>query len=134
LSQSASNADITAQSLTGPNLTGYSEERPWGSFTVLEDAPHFKLKKLRVKPGHRLSLQLHYKREEHWIVTQGRPEITVDEKTWVATVGDYIHIPQTSKHRLANPGEEWVEIIEVQQGSYFGEDDIVRFSDDYNRL
>lgn len=109
------------------------EERPWGSFTVLRDEPHYKLKQLVVKPGHRLSLQLHHQREEHWIVTKGTPRITVGDREWLAKTGEYIHIPKESRHRLENPGPDMVEIIEVQQGTYFGEDDIVRFADDYQR-
>jgi mannose-6-phosphate isomerase-like protein (cupin superfamily) len=113
--------------------TGAYEERPWGSFTILRSEPHYKLKSLIVTPGHRLSLQLHHQREEHWIVTQGAPRVTVGEREWVAQVGEYIHIPKETKHRLENPGTVAVEIIEVQQGDYFGEDDIVRFADDYQR-
>ncbi|MDX2084730.1 MAG: phosphomannose isomerase type II C-terminal cupin domain [Candidatus Melainabacteria bacterium] len=109
------------------------EVRPWGSFLVLADCAHFKLKQLTVTPGHRLSLQLHQHRQEHWIVLAGEPEITVGERTWRARVGEYIYIPAQTKHRLANPGAQPVEIVEVQQGSYFGEDDIVRFADDYDR-
>jgi mannose-6-phosphate isomerase-like protein (cupin superfamily) len=110
-----------------------TEERPWGAYTVLIDAPHMKVKQLWVKPGHRLSLQLHHQREEHWIVTQGVAEVTVDDTVQTIPTGTYIHIPRESKHRLANPGTEMLEILEVQQGTYFGEDDIVRFADDYQR-
>lgn len=110
------------------------ERRPWGSFTVLEDQPHYKAKQILVDPGQRLSLQMHHKREEHWIVVRGVAEITVGEKVWQAKAGEYIHIPKGEKHRLANPGTTPVEMIEVQLGEYFGEDDIVRFSDDYQRV
>jgi mannose-6-phosphate isomerase-like protein (cupin superfamily) len=113
---------------------GIPEERPWGSFTVLPSASYYKLKQLRVKPGNRLSLQMHYKREEHWVVVKGYPEITVGDKVWQAKPGEYIHIPFQTKHRLGNPSPEDVEIIEVQMGEYFGEDDIVRFEDDYQRV
>ncbi|MBY0404631.1 MAG: phosphomannose isomerase type II C-terminal cupin domain [Cyanobacteria bacterium] len=116
------------------SLPPTTEDRPWGSFTVLKDEPHYKLKQLLVKPQHRLSLQMHHKREEHWVVTAGEPTITVDEKVWKAKTGEYIHIPKGSKHRLENQGSVQVEIIEVQQGDYFGEDDIVRFEDDYKRV
>jgi mannose-1-phosphate guanylyltransferase/mannose-6-phosphate isomerase len=112
-----------------------TENRPWGSFTVLADEPEFKLKQLYVKPGNRLSLQRHQKREEHWFVTAGDPTITLNEDTLTPTVGDYIYIPLQAWHRLANAttGNEGVEIIELQLGSYFGEDDIERQSDDYGR-
>lgn len=110
-----------------------SEERPWGSFDVLKDEPHYKLKVLRVMPGHRLSLQMHHKREEHWIVTHGTPEITLNDETFTARPGQYIHIPCQARHRIANASSEPAELVEVQLGSYFGEDDIVRFQDDYDR-
>jgi len=111
----------------------YQEERPWGKFTVLQDLPHYKLKRLLVKSGQRLSLQLHHHRAEHWIVTQGEAEVTVGDKTWIAVVGEHIHIPIQTKHRLANSGSAELEILEVQQGTSFAEDDIVRFEDDYAR-
>ena len=111
----------------------YTEDRPWGNFAVLQDMPHYKLKVLTVAPNRQLSLQMHYNREEHWIVSKGNPHITVGEKTWQASTGEYIHIPKESKHRLSNFTDEMVEIIEVQQGSSFSEEDIVRFEDDYQR-
>lgn len=111
----------------------YTEERPWGRFTVLMDLPAYKVKRIVVNPGHRLSLQMHYKREEHWIITQGRPEITLGEETRTWHTGDHVHIPKQTKHRIANTGTEPVEFVEVQLGEYFGEDDIVRFQDDYQR-
>lgn len=119
---------------TPPSLpTELYEERPWGAFWVLEDLDTHKTKRLMVKPGQRLSLQLHHKREEYWLVIRGLATVTVGEKTWDAPVGETVHIPTEAKHRLENKGNEPVEIIEVQLGSYFGEDDIVRFEDDYNR-
>lgn len=116
-------------------LPEVTETRPWGSFTVLKDEPHYKLKQLLNTPGNRLSLQRHQKREEHWIVIAGHPEITIDDSTVAMHAGDYIRIPLHSWHRLANPEEhtEAVEIIELQLGTYFGEDDIERCQDDYGR-
>lgn len=118
-------------------LEEVTETRPWGSFTVLKDEPHYKLKQLMNTPGNRLSLQRHQKREEHWMVTQGHPEITLDEAKLHLSPGDYIKIPLHSWHRLANPApiesDEMVEIIELQLGEYFGEDDIERREDDYGR-
>ncbi len=111
----------------------YTEHRPWGSFTVLMDLPAYKVKQLQVLPGQRLSLQMHHKREEHWVITQGRPEVTLGEETKAYQAGDYIFIPKETRHRIANPGQEPVELIEIQLGEYFGEDDIIRFQDDYNR-
>ncbi|MEB3245027.1 MAG: phosphomannose isomerase type II C-terminal cupin domain [Vampirovibrionales bacterium] len=109
------------------------EQRPWGNFLVLRDEPHYKLKQLQVLPGQRLSLQLHHQREEHWLVTRGTPEITVGDKTWQAKPGEYIFIPKAAQHRLANLTQTLAELIEVQLGDYFGEDDIVRLQDDYKR-
>ncbi len=110
-----------------------TEIRPWGNFTVLEDLPHCKVKRLVVHPGHRLSLQLHHRREEHWTVVRGTPTVTVGDRTWETKVGEHIFIPREARHRIANNGKMDAELIEVQLGEYFGEDDIVRFEDDYNR-
>lgn len=101
---------------------------------MLVDLPHYKVKQLLVKPLQRLSLQLHHQREEHWVIVRGKPEITVGDKVWLAGPGERIFIPKETRHRIANPGSEDVELVEVQLGSYFGEDDIVRFEDDYQRL
>lgn len=111
----------------------YTETRPWGQFTVLMDTPQKKVKELQVLPGQRLSLQLHHRREEHWIITEGEAEVTVGESVQVYTSGSHIHIPKETRHRIANRSERPVTLIEVQLGDYFGEDDIVRFQDDYNR-
>ncbi len=110
-----------------------SDVRPWGAYWVLEDAPTHKVKRLQVTPGERLSLQYHHHRQEYWLVIAGVATVTVDDRTWKAPVGETIHIPQGAKHRLGNTGSQPVEIIEVQLGSYFGEDDIVRLQDDYQR-
>lgn len=115
------------------SATTPTEVRPWGYFVVLADLPHCKVKRLIIQPGHRLSLQMHHKREEHWTVVRGTPSVTVGDKTWKTTVGEHILIPTEAKHRIANEGSEEAEIIEVQLGQYFGEDDIVRFEDDYQR-
>ncbi|MDH4379353.1 MAG: phosphomannose isomerase type II C-terminal cupin domain [Vampirovibrionales bacterium] len=107
--------------------------RPWGCFWVLVDAPTHKVKQLQVTPGHRLSLQRHKHRQEHWVVAQGLATITVDDRTWDAPAGEMIFIPQGAVHRLANHGTEIVTLIELQLGTYFGEDDIERLQDDYKR-
>jgi mannose-6-phosphate isomerase len=116
-------------------LPSITETRPWGSFTVLKDEPAYKLKQLINLPGSRLSLQRHQKREEHWFILAGHPEITLDENIYHPKAGDYIHIPLHSWHRLSNlnPADEPVELIELQLGDYFGEDDIERCQDDYGR-
>jgi mannose-6-phosphate isomerase-like protein (cupin superfamily) len=123
------------QNLTAKPLHEITEERPWGSFTVLKDEPAYKMKQLSVKPGNRLSLQRHFKREEHWLITHGQPEVTLDNQTHRLHAGEYIHIPLQSWHRITNPegATEHVEIIELQLGNYFGEDDIERSQDDYGR-
>ena len=117
------------------DLHEITETRPWGSFTVLKDEPTYKLKQLRVTPGNRLSLQRHQKREEHWLVVAGHPQVTLDDRVLTLAPGDYIHIPLQAWHRITNPKDagEDVEIIELQLGSYFGEDDIERSEDDYGR-
>lgn len=109
------------------------EHRPWGSFEVLRDTDRFKSKILRVAPHQRLSYQSHRHRSEHWVVVEGRPEVTLDGETLRPQPGEAVYIPQGAKHRIANPTDSWVEIVEVQLGTYFGEDDIVRYEDDYDR-
>lgn len=111
-----------------------TEERPWGSFTVLETAPHFKVKRLVVKPGERLSLQLHRHRSEHWVVVSGIAQVTNGAREALAFSGQSAFIPAGTEHRVANPGTTECVMIEVQIGDYLGEDDIVRLQDDYGRL
>jgi mannose-1-phosphate guanylyltransferase/mannose-6-phosphate isomerase len=110
------------------------ETRPWGGFEVLSDAKEFKTKKITIDPGQRLSYQSHAKRAEHWIVVSGKAEVTLDEKVIPLTAGQSVYIPVGSKHRIRNPGTVPLIFVEVQTGSYFGEDDIVRYQDDYNRV
>jgi mannose-1-phosphate guanylyltransferase/mannose-6-phosphate isomerase len=107
--------------------------RPWGSYTVLAEGPGFKVKELIVKPRQKLSLQLHNRRAEHWVVAEGRPRLTCGESVREYGPNEYLYIPLRAKHRIENPGEETVRIIEVQSGEYLGEDDIVRFEDIYGR-
>jgi len=108
--------------------------RPWGVYTVLWEGPRFKVKELQVDPGHRLSLQLHHHRSEHWVVTEGRLVLTRAEEVRQVGPNDYMHIPAGVKHRIENPGPETARMIEVQSGEYVGEDDIVRFDDTYGRI
>ncbi len=107
--------------------------RPWGSYTVLEDADDCKVKRLVVRPGGVLSLQRHQYRSEHWTVVGGLAKIRVGDEEFTLGAGETVRIPVGSVHRLENPGEDDVEIIEVQTGSYFGEDDIERLEDVYGR-
>lgn len=109
------------------------ERRPWGEFEVLRDTDLFKSKILRVFPRQRLSYQSHRHRSEHWVIIQGHPEVVLDDETLTPQPGEAVFIPQGAKHRIVNPTDELVEIVEVQIGSYFGEDDIIRYEDDYER-
>lgn len=108
-------------------------QRPWGQYEVLLDEPTYKVKRITVLPGQRLSLQMHHRRAEHWTIVVGDADVTVNEDTFRLTPGEHVYIPLEAKHRVANPGTEPLVFIEVQSGSYTGEDDIVRFSDDYGR-
>ena len=101
--------------------------RSWGSVSVLGEGSRYKMKKIRVKPGEKLSLQMHYHRSEHWIVISGTAKVTIGERVSMVHENESVFIPQTMKHRLENPGKIVLEIIEVQNGTYVGEDDIVRF-------
>jgi len=107
--------------------------RPWGTYTVLEEGPHFKMKSIVVKPGASLSLQLHKHRSEHWVVISGTAEVVNGEQALTLEKDQSTYIPAGHKHRLSNPGAEDLLIIEVQTGDYLGEDDIVRFDDKYGR-
>jgi mannose-6-phosphate isomerase-like protein (cupin superfamily) len=111
----------------------YSETRPWGAFHVLEEGPGFKVKRITVNPGGRLSLQSHKHRAEHWTVVNGTATVTVDNSVRDLTRGEAADIPLGAKHRLENHKKEAVDIIEVQFGDYLGEDDIIRYDDVYNR-
>jgi mannose-1-phosphate guanylyltransferase/mannose-6-phosphate isomerase len=107
--------------------------RPWGSYDSLENGDRFQVKRIVVKPGAALSLQMHHHRAEHWIVVKGVAEVTCDDKVFLLAENQSTYLPLGSKHRLRNPGKVPVELIEVQSGSYLGEDDIVRFDDVYGR-
>ena len=107
--------------------------RPWGSYDSLEEGGRFQVKRIVVKPGASLSLQKHHHRAEHWIVVSGTAEVTCDEKVFLLAENQSTYIPLGSVHRLRNPGKVPLELIEVQSGSYLGEDDIVRFDDVYGR-
>ena len=107
--------------------------RPWGWYDSVDEGEHFKVKRIQVKPGASLSLQMHHHRAEHWIAVKGIAEITKGDQVLFLTENQSTYIPQGQTHRLANPGKTPLEIIEVQSGSYLGEDDIVRFEDTYGR-
>jgi len=107
--------------------------RPWGWYESIDQGPRFQVKRILVKPGARLSLQMHHHRAEHWIVVSGTAEVTNGESVTMLSENQSTYIPLGQTHRLANPGKLPLEIIEVQSGSYLGEDDIVRFEDTYGR-
>ena len=109
------------------------DERPWGSFTVLDEGEGYKVKRIEVLSGKRLSYQKHAHRAEHWFVTQGIAKVTLDGEEIIVKKGNAIDIPLGAAHRVENPGEELMIFIEVQQGDYLGEDDIVRLEDDFGR-
>ncbi len=108
--------------------------RPWGTYTVLQEGPRFKIKRIEVKPGQTLSLQMHHHRSEHWIVVSGTAKVTCDERTYLVAANESTYISIGTRHRLENPGVMDLVMIEVQCGDYLGEDDIVRFEDKYGRV
>jgi mannose-6-phosphate isomerase len=109
------------------------DERPWGSFTVLDEGEGFKVKRIEVLAGKRLSYQKHARRAEHWFVVQGTARITLDGAEIIRRAGEAIDIAVGAAHRVENPAEELLVFVEVQQGDYLGEDDIVRLEDDFGR-
>ena len=109
------------------------EERPWGRYFVLQDEATYKLKRIEVEPGQRLSYQYHNKRSETWIVIEGTASVTIDDKSKEYNAGETVIIPLKVKHRVENKSSSLLVFIEVQTGSYFGEDDIIRLNDDYGR-
>ena len=108
--------------------------RPWGTYTVLEEGPGFKMKRIEVKPGGQLSLQLHHRRSEHWVVVRGTAHVTIGERAYDVPQGESTFVPVGTRHRLENRGTETLAIIEVACGDYIEEDDIVRFDDKYGRV
>ncbi len=108
--------------------------RPWGSYTILAEGEGYKVKRITIKPGAKLSLQMHYHRSEHWTVISGTGKLTLDDKVVIFKENESTYIPIAVKHRLENPGQIPLSIIEVQNGRYLGEDDIVRFDDEYGRI
>jgi len=122
--------DPDTVALTETHQTTY---RPWGGYSSVVDGERFQVKRLFVKPGKRLSLQKHHHRSEHWVVVRGTAEVIIDEKTMTLSENESVYIPQGAVHRLFNPGKILLELIEVQTGSYLGEDDIIRLDDEFGR-
>ena len=111
-----------------------SDQRPWGTYEVLEDAVDHKVKRIIVRPGHRLSYQRHALRSEHWFVLRGEGRVTLDGIVSVLPAGQAIDVPVGVAHRIENPGPRELVFIEVQHGSSFAEDDIERLEDDFGRV
>jgi mannose-6-phosphate isomerase-like protein (cupin superfamily) len=109
------------------------DRRPWGTFTVLDEGDGFKVKRIEVLPGKRLSYQKHAQRAEHWVVVQGTARVTLDDRDVTVRAGQAIDIAAGAAHRVENPDQEMLVFIEVQRGQYLGEDDIVRLQDDFGR-
>lgn len=114
-------------------MTQETEERPWGSWQVIDVDPGYKIKRIRVHPGCRLSYQTHAYRSEHWIVVVGTATCTIDDDVTLVGPGESVDVPQGAKHRLGNDGRDELVVVEVQCGAYTGEDDICRLEDDYGR-
>ncbi|WP_287130219.1 phosphomannose isomerase type II C-terminal cupin domain [Candidatus Cyanaurora vandensis] len=108
--------------------------RPWGNYYVLFDSERYKIKRIVVNQAQRLSYQMHYHRSEHWVITAGTARVTLNEREVLLSEGESIFVPCCTRHRLENPGNVPLVVIEVQCGEYLGEDDIIRFSDDYARV
>ena len=123
--------EMLSDELKSIHLTAH---RPWGTYTVLEDTPGYKIKKIEVKPGKRISLQKHYHRSEHWIVVSGTATVIKGEEELIVRPNESVYIRMGEIHRLTNNGKIPVVLIEAQVGEYTGEDDIVRLEDDYNRV
>ena len=115
-------------------MTGEISERPWGTFEVLTESDGYKVKRITVVPGGRLSLQSHQQRAEHWVVVTGIATVTVGVNVQEVAVNEHVHIPVQAKHRLENYTDDPVVLIEVQSGLYLGEDDIIRHKDSYGRI
>ena len=108
--------------------------RPWGSYDSIDNGSRFQVKRIVVKPGAKLSVQMHHHRAEHWIVVSGTAKVTINDDTFLMTENESTYIPIGAVHALENSGKLPLEMIEVQSGSYLGEDDIVRFEDRYGRV
>jgi mannose-6-phosphate isomerase-like protein (cupin superfamily) len=115
-------------------ISKYVEQRPWGSFTILDEGDNYKVKRIEVLPGKRLSYQKHARRSEHWMVVKGVARVTLDGEDRIVQIGEVVDVPVGVAHRTENPADDLLVFIEIQRGDYLGEDDIVRLQDDYGRL
>ena len=119
--------------MTNDNPSPRFDRRPWGTFTVLDEASTYKVKRIEVLPGKRLSYQKHARRSEHWMNVSGRARVTLDGREIILSEGETVDIEAGVAHRIENVGEHNLVFIEIQRGTYFGEDDIVRLQDDFGR-
>lgn len=126
--------EVYRQILQNPTPNARMASPPWGRWEVLLDEPNYKVKRITVLSGKRLSYQKHFKRKEHWMVVEGKAVVTLDGKEICLKEGETVDIPQEAAHRIANREDKQMTFIEVQQGEYFGEDDIIRLDDDYGRV
>ena len=110
------------------------DRRPWGEYWVLEETDTYKVKRIDVLPGKRLSYQKHAKRSEHWFIVKGTAKVTLDGQDIILQAGNPVDVPAGTAHRIENIGNDILTFIEVQHGTYFGEDDIIRLQDDYGRI
>jgi mannose-6-phosphate isomerase len=124
---------MMAEAKTDAGTSPLYDERPWGSFTVLDEGEGYKVKRIEVLPGKRLSYQKHAQRAEHWMVVAGEARVTLDGQEITVREGETIDILVGAAHRVENPGAQMLVFIEIQRGGYLGEDDITRLSDDYGR-
>jgi mannose-6-phosphate isomerase-like protein (cupin superfamily) len=124
--------DAATPALDDPNNPLF-DQRPWGTFQVLDEGDTYKVKRLTVDPGQRLSYQYHHRRAEHWVIVTGVAHVTLDDVVHEVPAGQAIEVGRGVKHRIENQGDTVVTFVEVQTGDYFGEDDIVRLDDDYGR-
>ncbi len=118
----------------GKNDSPVFDQRPWGSFTILDEDADYKVKRIEVLPTKRLSYQKHAHRSEHWFVVRGTAKVTLNGKEILVKKGEDVDIPVGTAHRVENPAEELLVFIETQTGDYFGEDDIERLEDDFGRM
>lgn len=118
---------------SGQSDPSHHDKRPWGSYTVLDEADGYKVKRIEVLPGKRLSYQKHAQRSEHWMIVRGTARVTLDGEDRTVAAGATVDVAVGMAHRIENPGSELLVFIEIQRGPYLGEDDIVRLQDDFGR-
>ncbi|OCR00117.1 mannose-6-phosphate isomerase [Oscillatoriales cyanobacterium USR001] len=127
MNSSDTEQEISTDSLSVPGTTRI---RPWGTVTILEQGERYRINRIEIKPGHHMSSQMHYHRSEHWVVVSGTAKVTCDGKETILMQKQSTYVPMSTRHRVQNPGVIPLVMIEVQNGEYLGEDDIIRFPED----